>query len=136
MYLHAEDDYSEVETIRFNEAYAWDDHQLKPFFYSWIIYYYRFLRTFFISGQEPDTGPISSYSHASPSLSHIAEYPVALEISLLLRTQLIHQASDLGAMRPISVSNSCQYPTALPRNCNRDKIPKLVPLRVGFRLKM
>jgi len=31
------------------------------------------------------TGPISSYSHASPSLSHIAEYPVALEISLPLR---------------------------------------------------
>ena len=79
MYLHAEYDYSEVETIRFNEAYAWDDHQLKPFFYSWIIYYYRFLRTFFISGQEPDTDPISD-SHASPSLSHIAEYLGTLEI--------------------------------------------------------
>ena len=84
MYLHAEDDYSEVETIRFNEAYAWDDHQLKPFFYSWIIYYYRFLRAFFISGQEPDLGAIS-YGDVSPSLSYLAEYLGALEISLLLR---------------------------------------------------
>ena len=30
-------------------------------------------------------------------------------------------------MRPISVSNSYQYPTALPQNCNRDRMQKLVP---------
>ena len=47
------------------------------------------------------TGPISSYSHASPSLSHIAEYPVALEISLPLRIWLTQRASTLCAMRPI-----------------------------------
>jgi len=62
--------------------------------------------------------------------------PVALEISLPLRTALIQQASDLDAMRPIGVSNSYQYPTALPRNCNRDRMPSLVPLRVELVLKM
>ena len=30
------------------------------------------------------------------------------------------QVSTLAAMRPIGVSNSYQYPTALPRNRNRD----------------
>ena len=33
------------------------------------------------------------------------------------------QVSTLAAMRPIGVSNSCQYPTALPQNFNCDRMP-------------
>ncbi|HIP10328.1 MAG TPA: hypothetical protein EYG65_11430 [Rhodospirillales bacterium] len=41
-----------------------------------------------------------SYGYASPSLSHITEDPVAFEISLLLRTQLIRQALTFGCYAP------------------------------------
>ena len=44
---------------------------------------------------------LASNSYASPSLSHIAEDPVALEISLLLGTWLAQRAFTLGDLRPI-----------------------------------
>ena len=40
-------------------------------------------------------------SHANPSLSYLAEYPVALEIGPSLGIWLTQRASTLGAMRPI-----------------------------------
>ena len=53
---------------------------------------------------------LASNSYASPSLSHIAEYPVALEISLP-KVSLTQRASTLGAMRPIRQS---QFLPAIP----------------------
>jgi len=58
-------------------------------------------------------GTISG-GYVGSSLSHIAEYPVALEISLPLRIWLIQGASTLGAMRPIGVSNPCNTPPFHP----------------------
>ncbi|HIA70672.1 TPA: hypothetical protein EYN98_32425 [Candidatus Poribacteria bacterium] len=49
-----------------------------------------------------------SYGYVGSSLSHLAEYPVALEISLLLRIWLTQRASTLVAMRPIRLNQLLQ----------------------------
>ena len=77
-----------------------------------------------------------------PDITVVASREIGDHLDMVLAAA--EAGSHIYLEKPIAASplqvermmGACQYPTALPRNYNRDRMPKLVPLRIEFALKM